>query len=112
MKNTAMLKFIPLVAVVLITLSKNLPRRGSRTQTTAASMPHSIEGTVVRTLRDSRLYYVLIENSEGKYWVASTREATPEVGTQYTVNVERKVEAFDSKELGMAFDKVFFSQES
>lgn len=113
MKSIAWVKAIPLLIVSIYAAAKSLPAgRAKHMQKPATSpqSPHVVQGSVQKVLKDHEFTYIQIERAGDRWWVAAKCDA-PEIGEQVTCDIVRSLDAFESKGLTIAFERLYFTDE-
>ena len=111
MKSVAAFKVIPLLAIALYTMSRHIPGTRGKPDAEPArttKIDH-VGGLVQRVLKDERYTYALVQDGKDSHWVAFS-EGAPVVGQQVDCHVAKTLEAYESRKLAMAFDRVLIAE--
>lgn len=113
MKTTILLKTLPMLLVLIYAVTRGLPAgrtKQASKMAPASQAPSSIAGVVERVLQDEEFTLALVKGAGDAVWVG-TRSTDPVVGQQVAYRIERCIEAYESKKLSMAFEKVLFAED-
>jgi Rieske Fe-S protein len=113
MKTTLLVKALPMLILVVYTVAKGLPAgraKQASKATPAAQAPSTVAGVVQKVLEDGDFSLALVKGTGEAVWIA-IRSTEPTVGQQVAYKIERCIEAYESKTLSMAFEKVLFAED-
>src|SRR5690606_20171506 len=110
MKFSVLMKILPAVVIAIYAV-KNMPLKSSNATAGKAKVPLPVElkGTVQKVMQDKDFSYILISAQDEKTWIA-TKVDPPQVGSEITCIPKTCVEAYESKQLTMAFEKIFVAE--
>lgn len=110
MKSFASLKVIPYVGLALVAIMKGLKNKkqgANKVQLLDKNQSVYLEGKITKNLKDSFGYICQISSANGPLWVASEEEL-PAVGQEVGFVLGKRFDAYESVQLGMAFETVYF----
>jgi hypothetical protein len=110
MRNLLSLKFIPALATALLVLSKAPSLMKRKTRNMRVNDPRVgmlLSGPIVQKKVGEGYVYVLIRPTDGDLWLAA-KSCDAKIGDTVKTTPARVVEAFESKELNLAFEKMYF----
>jgi hypothetical protein len=110
MKSLASLKVIPYVGLALVAIMKGLKNK----KQAAIKVRHLdknqsvyLEGKISKNLKDAFGYICQINSSNGPLWVVSEEEL-PAIGQDVGFVLGKRIDAYESVQLGIAFESVYF----
>jgi hypothetical protein len=110
MKSFASLKVVPYIGLALVAIMKGLKNRkegASKLQVLDKNQNVYLEGKITKNLKDSFGYICQISTPTSSLWVASENEL-PAVGQEVGFELGKRFDAYESVQLGMAFECVYF----
>ncbi len=110
MKSFASLKVIPYVGLALVAIMQGLKHKkknGSKAQLLDRNQGVYLNGKVTKNLKDSFGYLGQIATANGNLWVASEDELPP-IGDEIGFILGKRFDAYESVQLGIAFETVYF----
>jgi hypothetical protein len=113
MKTTLMLKSVPMLLLLVYTVTRGLPAGRAKQASKlapAAQAPSTVAGVVQKVLEDGDFTLALVKGAGDAVWVG-TRSTELEVGQQVAYRIERCIEAYESKRLSLAFEKVLLAED-
>ncbi len=107
MKTAALFKILPMAAVAVLVLSRtgSSGRKGKSLEPEA--VPQALHGVVRKVLQDRHFTYVLLNDQGAQFWIA-TESAPPQIDDRVGCEVTKVRDAYESRELTMAFERVYF----
>ncbi len=110
MKSFVALKVIPYVGLALVAIMQGLKHKkknGRNVELLDRNQGVYLQGKITKNLKDSFGYICQIATTNGNLWVASEEEM-PSVGDEVGFILAKRFEAYESVQLGMAFETVYF----
>jgi DeoR/GlpR family transcriptional regulator of sugar metabolism len=113
MKAAFILKTLPFFAlIILLLVQKNSSSGKNEKSNQETHRKQSIAGTVTKVISDKDFTYLLVGSDKNQEWVATRPGAEDfKVGSTASFSVAYEMSAFESKELEMAFEKVYLAKE-
>ena len=110
MKSLASFKVIPYVGLALVAVMQGLKnRKQSRRKVELLDKNQGVplQGKINKNLEDSSGFISQIAMTNGNLWVVSEEELAA-VGEEVAFVLGKRFEAYESVDLGMAFETVYF----
>jgi hypothetical protein len=108
MKSLAALKTLPYIGLSLYAMFKAKPGKKGGPQKPAETMGRdaSLTGDIKKALKDSWGFFVHVQVGKDAFWLASESEL-PAVGQRIRFTPGKIFDAYESKDLGMAFERLY-----
>jgi hypothetical protein len=110
MKSLASLKAVPYIGLAVVAIIKGLKNRkegANKLQVIDKNQNVYLEGKITKNLKDSFGYISQISTPTASLWVVSENELPP-VGQDVGFELGKRFDAYESVQLGMAFERVNF----